>query len=176
MRTTSAVRPSGESVLLVVAPLKPQKARQIAPLFLTFPAALPRYPGHTQRAVCRSGPPRVSLRHRAKRVHPNPNHRGCPPVPPTNGCRLGGWELDGYALQQMSATCGEIRISVFVDFPYLALQPPLAADLKNEMRKNRKMSVMKIARGEWDSPTHQPRGQRVARRGTAPASARQSTR
>lgn len=39
------------------------------------------------------GPPRVSLRHRAKRVHPNPNHRGCPPVPPTNGCRLGGWHL-----------------------------------------------------------------------------------
>lgn len=39
------------------------------------------------------GPPRVSLRHRAKRVHPNPNHRGFPPVPPTNGCRLGGWHL-----------------------------------------------------------------------------------
>ena len=39
------------------------------------------------------GPPRVSLRHQAKRVHPNPNHRGCPPVPPTNGCRLGGWHL-----------------------------------------------------------------------------------
>lgn len=52
------------------------------------------------------GPPKVSLRHRAKRVHPNPNHRGCPPCTPDERLPFRWLAFGALSVQWMFATCG----------------------------------------------------------------------